>query len=114
MSGNGLLVNAMAWGAIIIELMIASLLVGPERRRKLAFRLDVLLRGAIIATIGLWSFSLIMISPARSPRRRTRVELMNPEEHTRCVPRKAGDADEAESRQRTDTEQIPTPHPHIG
>ncbi|MEV7192203.1 hypothetical protein AB0N81_10370 [Streptomyces sp. NPDC093510] len=40
MSGNRLLVSAMTWGAIIIELVIAAVLIDPERWRKLTFRLE--------------------------------------------------------------------------
>ncbi|WP_160505964.1 sporulation-delaying protein SdpB family protein [Streptomyces sp. BA2] len=78
MSGNGLLVSAMTWGAILIEVVIAALLIGPERWRKLAFWMDVLLHGAIIATIGLWSFSLIMIGSAAVAATPDRVELAAP------------------------------------
>ncbi|WP_250445561.1 sporulation-delaying protein SdpB family protein [Actinotalea sp. C106] len=52
---------AMAWGAIVVEMLIAVLLIGPRRLRPFAFWLAVLLHGSFIAMIGLWSFALIMI-----------------------------------------------------
>ncbi|MGW7082193.1 hypothetical protein ACWGH2_01645 [Streptomyces sp. NPDC054871] len=69
-------VPAAAWTGI--EVVIAALLIGPERWRKPAFQMDVLLHGAIIATIGLWSFSLIMIGAAAVAATPDRVELADP------------------------------------
>ncbi|MEU9101900.1 HTTM domain-containing protein [Streptomyces sp. NPDC048361] len=64
LSEHGPTLALLAWGGIIIELVIAAFLLGPERWRKVAFVLDVLLHASIIATIGLWSFSLIMTRPS--------------------------------------------------
>ncbi|MFE5869209.1 sporulation-delaying protein SdpB family protein [Streptomyces roseifaciens] len=64
LSEHGLTLGLLTWGGIIIELVIAAFLLGPERWRKAAFALDVVLHASIIATIGLWSFSLIMIGCA--------------------------------------------------
>jgi len=52
---------AMSWGAIVIEVSIALLLLGPARHRPLAFWGSVLLHGLFIVMIGLWSFALVMI-----------------------------------------------------
>ncbi|MFF1378810.1 hypothetical protein [Streptomyces sp. NPDC058308] len=113
MSGNGLLVSAVTWGAIIIELVIVALLIGPERWRKLVFCLDVLLYGAVIASIGLWSFAPVMTGSAAVAAPPGRVELMDRVEPTARVPHKAGDAGETESRQRTRQRTGPHPPPRL-
>lgn len=51
----------MIWGAIITEMSIALLLLGPERYRRIAVWLTVLLHCLFIAMIGLWSFAFVMI-----------------------------------------------------
>ncbi|MFB9776409.1 sporulation-delaying protein SdpB family protein [Brevibacterium otitidis] len=51
----------MTWGAIVIEVAIALLLLGSARWRPAAFWLAVLLHGMFIAMIGLWSFAFVMI-----------------------------------------------------
>ncbi|RMX21179.1 hypothetical protein DYI20_12040 [Auritidibacter ignavus] len=48
-------------GAILIEVTIALLLLGPVRWRPVAFWLAVLLHGIFIAMIRLWSFAFVMI-----------------------------------------------------
>jgi antimicrobial peptide system SdpB family protein len=53
---------AMAWGAILIEMTIAILLIGPAKYRFGAFWLAVVLHGLFIVMIGLWSFALVMIA----------------------------------------------------
>lgn len=127
MSGNGLLVSAMTWGAIIIEVVIAALLIGPERWRKLAFQMDVLLHGAIIATIGLWSFSLIMIGAAAVAATPERVELADPvpqDGRKTSVAEEPEDLDEAdeadeaggtgEAGKASEAGREPTYTPHLG
>ncbi|KJL34306.1 sporulation-delaying protein SdpB family protein [Microbacterium azadirachtae] len=57
-------VALMTWGGILLELLIAVLILGPRRWRERALGLDILLHGFIIATMGLWSFGLIMIGTA--------------------------------------------------
>ncbi|WP_448072688.1 sporulation-delaying protein SdpB family protein [Georgenia yuyongxinii] len=52
---------AMAWGAIVVEMSIALLLLGPKEFRFVGFWLSVLLHGSFIAMIGLWSFALVMV-----------------------------------------------------
>lgn len=52
----------MAWGAIVIEMSIAILLIGPAKFRVFAFWLAILMHVLFIVMIGLWSFSLIMIA----------------------------------------------------
>ncbi|MCF3106589.1 HTTM domain-containing protein [Streptomyces roseoverticillatus] len=86
LSGHGLTLGLLTWGGIVIELVIAAFLVGPERLRKAAFVLDVVLHASIIATIGLWSFSLIMIgcaavaaAPDRTPLAAPRVPPLRKE-----------------------------------
>jgi len=54
-------VAILTWGAILIELAIGVLILTPARGRLAALALDVMLHGFIIATIGLWSFALVMI-----------------------------------------------------
>ncbi|MEZ2371419.1 hypothetical protein [Arthrobacter sp. RCC_34] len=55
-------VAVLTWAPILIEIMIAVFLLGGPQRRKAAFVTSVLLHAGIIAVIGLWSFSLIMIA----------------------------------------------------
>lgn len=52
---------AMTWGAMVLEATIAVLLLCGQRARRVALVLCVFLHGFIIASIGLWSFGLIMI-----------------------------------------------------
>nr|WP_255472697.1 sporulation-delaying protein SdpB family protein [Quadrisphaera setariae] len=57
-------VLTLTWGALIIEIVIAALLLLPHAGKNAALLLDVLLHLMIISTMGLWSFSLIMIGSA--------------------------------------------------
>lgn len=59
-----IVVALMTWGGIVIELLIGVLILGPHRWRERALGLDILLHSFIIATMGLWSFGLIMIGTA--------------------------------------------------
>jgi hypothetical protein len=52
---------AMTWGAIVIEIAIGLALLLSWRWRIFALVLEVALHVAIVATIGLWSFSLVMV-----------------------------------------------------
>lgn len=54
-------VAALTWGSIMVEIAIAVLLLHRGKARVLALVLSVALHTAIIATIGLWSFGLVMI-----------------------------------------------------
>ncbi|MER8182730.1 sporulation-delaying protein SdpB family protein [Kitasatospora sp. NPDC094015] len=63
-SKNSLIVVAMTWGALVVELVIAGCILGSHRWRKVGLVLDVLLHGTIILTMGLWSFGLVMIGCA--------------------------------------------------
>ena len=54
-------VAALTWGSIAVEIAIALLLLHRGRARVLALGLAVALHAAIIVTIGLWSFGLVMI-----------------------------------------------------
>lgn len=58
------LVISMTWGALVIELLIGILFLGTRRWRKVGLTLDIVLHFGIIATMGLWSFSTIMIGSA--------------------------------------------------
>lgn len=51
-----------SWGAIICEIVIAVLILCGPQSRGLAFVLGCVLHGAIILTIGLWIFGLVMIA----------------------------------------------------
>ncbi|MGX1695282.1 sporulation-delaying protein SdpB family protein [Microbacterium keratanolyticum] len=53
---------ALTWGSVLAELAIGVLILCGPRARLSALALASLLHGAIAATIGLWSFSLIMIA----------------------------------------------------
>jgi antimicrobial peptide system SdpB family protein len=64
MSDNSLVVAAMSWGAILVEIVIAVFLLSPTRWRRIAFGCDLALHVGIIATMGLWSFALIMMGSA--------------------------------------------------
>ncbi|WP_329568970.1 sporulation-delaying protein SdpB family protein [Kitasatospora sp. NBC_01266] len=64
MSNSPVIVAGMTWGAIVIEVVIAVFLLSSARWRRIAFLLDIALHAGIIATMGLWSFSLIMIGSA--------------------------------------------------
>jgi antimicrobial peptide system SdpB family protein len=50
------------WGAVITEIMIGVLILCGARSRSIALVLCVALHVAIIITMGLWSFGLIMIA----------------------------------------------------
>lgn len=72
------LVASLTWGAILIEIAIAVLVLGPRRTRRWAVALDLTLHGFIVLTIGLWSFAAIMVgsvliaaSPSATPLRKT-------------------------------------------
>lgn len=54
-------VATVTWGSIAVEIAIAILLLHRGRARALALGLAVALHAAIIVTIGLWSFGLVMI-----------------------------------------------------
>ena len=51
----------LTWGAIALEVAIGVLILGPFRQRMFSFAAALVLHGFIIATMGLWSFALIMI-----------------------------------------------------
>jgi antimicrobial peptide system SdpB family protein len=50
------------WGAVIAEIVIGVLVLCGARSRSIALVLCVALHGAIIITMGLWSFGLIMVA----------------------------------------------------
>ncbi|MCT9620340.1 HTTM domain-containing protein [Curtobacterium sp. C2H10] len=52
----------VTWGAVIAEIAIGVLILCGPRSRSIALVLCVVLHGAIIITMGLWSFGLIMIA----------------------------------------------------
>jgi antimicrobial peptide system SdpB family protein len=54
-------VASLTWGAILIEIAIAVLILGRRRWRRYAVILDLALHGFIVMTIGLWSFAAIMV-----------------------------------------------------
>lgn len=54
-------VAALTWGSIAVEIAIAILVLHRGRARVLALGLAVALHAAIVITIGLWSFGLVMI-----------------------------------------------------
>lgn len=56
-----LFVAALTWGAILIELAIAVLILGRASWRRWAVVADLALHGFIVLTIGLWSFAAIMV-----------------------------------------------------
>ncbi|WP_406476695.1 sporulation-delaying protein SdpB family protein [Streptomyces sp. NBC_01615] len=56
-----LIVVAMTWGALVVELLIAVCILGSDRWRRVGLVLDILLHGSIILLMGLWSFALVMI-----------------------------------------------------
>lgn len=53
---------AATWGAVLTEIVIGTLILCGPRSRSIALVLCIALHGAIIITIGLWSFGLIMIA----------------------------------------------------
>lgn len=53
---------AMSWSALLVELILAYLMLTPVRWKLALLILDIALHGAIILTMGLWSFGLIMIA----------------------------------------------------
>jgi antimicrobial peptide system SdpB family protein len=62
LSDSAVVTVGMTWGAIVVELCIAVLILCGPTSRSIAFGLSIALHGAIIATIGLWSFGLVMIA----------------------------------------------------
>ncbi|NEA42015.1 sporulation-delaying protein SdpB family protein [Streptomyces sp. SID11385] len=60
-SKYAIIVVALTWGALLIEIAIGVcvLLKGPWRKAGMA--LDILLHGSIVLTMGLWSFAFVMI-----------------------------------------------------
>lgn len=54
----------LTWGALAIELVIGIAILGGTRSRRIALICDCLLHIGIIVTMGLWSFSLVMIGSA--------------------------------------------------
>ncbi|MDV8077592.1 hypothetical protein R4P47_13585 [Rhodococcus sp. IEGM 1370] len=54
----------LTWGALAIELIIGLAILGGTRSRRIALILDCALHAGIILTMGLWSFSLVMIGSA--------------------------------------------------
>lgn len=52
----------MTWGAVIAEIVIGVMILCGARSRSIALVLCMALHGAIIITMGLWSFGLIMIA----------------------------------------------------
>jgi antimicrobial peptide system SdpB family protein len=56
-----LIVAGLSWGAILVEIAIAVLIMGRHRYRRWAVILDLALHGFIVVTIGLWSFAAIMV-----------------------------------------------------
>lgn len=80
LSKSPLIVVALTWGALLIELAIGICLLSSHRRRRAAMVMDIVLHGSIVLTMGLWSFALVMIgssivcatpdqapTPARAP-----------------------------------------------
>lgn len=61
MTRSALVTVSMSWGAMIIEITVAVLILCGPRARSFAVIADLFLHGFIILTIGLWSFGLIMI-----------------------------------------------------
>jgi antimicrobial peptide system SdpB family protein len=56
-----IIVAGLTWGAILVEIAIAVLILGRRRWRRGAVVLDLALHGFIVLTIGLWSFAAIMV-----------------------------------------------------
>lgn len=52
----------VSWGAVVTEIAIGVLILCGARSRSIALVLCAALHGAIIITMGLWSFGLIMIA----------------------------------------------------
>lgn len=61
LTSNTFVVVSLTWGAIVLEVAIAVLILCGPHSRKFALIACSILHGAIIVTIGLWSFGLIMI-----------------------------------------------------
>ncbi|MBS2963809.1 hypothetical protein KGA66_12170 [Actinocrinis puniceicyclus] len=57
-----ILAAPLTWGVIAIELSIAASTALPRRQRRVGLLLVILLHGAIILLMGLFSFGLIMIA----------------------------------------------------
>lgn len=64
MSKNSVVVVALTWGALVIELAIGVCVLASDRWRKAALVMDIALHGSIILTMGLWSFAMVMIGSA--------------------------------------------------
>lgn len=64
LSDHALTTLAITWGAIVLELAIALLTLLEARWRMIAFWLCVLLHTLIFLSMGLFSFSLVMIGAA--------------------------------------------------
>lgn len=58
---NAIVTVSMTWGAMLLEVFIAVLVLCGPRARIVALLGCIALHGFIIVTIGLWSFGLIMI-----------------------------------------------------
>jgi len=57
-----ILAAPLTWGVIAVELSIAASAALPRRQRRGGLFLAILLHGAIILLMGLFSFGLIMIA----------------------------------------------------
>jgi antimicrobial peptide system SdpB family protein len=57
-----ILLAALTWGVIIMEICIGLLVLTTDLGRRVAFVLAVVLHVGIILTVGLWSFAMIMIA----------------------------------------------------
>ncbi|MFJ9906236.1 sporulation-delaying protein SdpB family protein [Streptomyces sp. NPDC101152] len=81
MSKSSLVVVALTWGALIIELAIGVCVLASDRWRKAALAMDIVLHGSIILTMGLWSFATVMIGSAivcATPERKPSPPLTTP------------------------------------
>lgn len=54
----------LTWSAIVVEVLIGLLLLSHARGRSIGWTLDVLLHLGIVTTIGLFSFSTVMVGGA--------------------------------------------------
>ncbi|MCC2277760.1 hypothetical protein LKL35_20390 [Streptomyces sp. ET3-23] len=64
LSKNALVVVALTWGALVIEIAIGICVLASDRWRKAGLAMDIVLHGSIILTMGLWSFAMVMIGSA--------------------------------------------------
>ncbi|MGW4694779.1 sporulation-delaying protein SdpB family protein [Kitasatospora cineracea] len=62
MIASDLVVRSLTWGVLAIELTIALSALAPQRARRTAGWLAVLLHGGIMVAIGLFSFGLAMMA----------------------------------------------------